>query len=403
MLQKIASYNPVRKNLLAIEHSQRDGNYHILGLELALKKGELDIVNRFIVTSIGQLSSTIKNLGKASLAITDTQILTKELSSVGTDNEILSEAFPNLNLDDFYYQILKTSTKSFVAVCRKQHIDSIIQQYQKAKIEITEISLGNLKMAALSSHIDSDEISSNSAIIKVDNGEISAMLPKGNTTENIYTIEGLTLDYTYTLPLAIALNYFLHQINTTGSIEIKNQSIANEYKESQFFKKTLQFGIGFLLISLLINFFVFNTKYKKWQELQGEIQVYTTQNESIKNQQESVDTKEAIVKSILNTGFSKSSLYIDQIIKSQPTTVILNSFVYQPISKTIRSDKPIAITKNMISVAGNSIDKADFTTWINTIESLDFVDTVTIIKYGIDKKNISSFEIMINLIHDTAK
>ncbi len=403
MLNKLISYNPIRKTLLALEHSIQGDKLLILGLEIQLKKGELDISRSFITKSIRDVVDYAKNTQKISLVITDDNILTKEVSSTDTEIEILLEAYPNLNLDDFYYQILKTNTKSFVSVCRRDYVDTIIQNYKKENILITNLSLGNLKMAALTSYIQNEEILNHTSLIQIQDKQVTAILPNTNHDQQDYTLEGLTIASSYTLPMAIVLDSFLPETKIIGNIEEKNLQLQNEYKESTFFKKTLQYGIGFLLITLLINFFVFNAKYKKWQGLQEEIQVYTTQNESIKKQQSIVGTKEAIVNSILTTGFSKSSLYADQIIQSMPTTVLLNSFTYQPTAKTIRSDKPILLKNNSISVTGNSTDKADFTAWLNAIEDLVFVDTVTIIKYGMDKKNTSGFEITINLAHDTTK
>ena len=109
------------------------------------------------------------------------------------------------------------------------------------------------------------------------------------------------------------------------------------------------------------------------------------------------------IRDSLTTGFSKSSYYIDQIIQSQPTTIILTSLSYHPIRKVIRNDKPITLDHKTIQIIGNSSDKTSFTAWLNTVESLDFVDTVTIINYGLNNKDNSIFEVAIHLIHDTEK
>ncbi len=403
MLTKLSSYNPIGKTLLALEHSEKEGNVLILGLEIQYKNDELDIAQSFITEAYGDIVEYVKTTHTTSLVITDDNVLTKEVSITGTDNEILSEGFPNLNLDDFYYQILKTPAKSFIAVCRKQYVDNILTSYKNAEINITEISLGNLKIAALLPYLGDQDILSYTSVFRVEGGSVLAIDQKDVNTQATYNIENFSVDNTHSLPLATVLNSFSNETIITGNIDEKNLQLENELKETNFFKKTLQYGIGFLLITLLINFFVFNSKYKKWQGLQEEIHVYTTQKESIQKQQAIINTKEAIVNSILTTGFSKSSFYIDQIIQSQPTTVVLTALAYQPISKTIRNDKPILLKENLISVTGNSIDKADFTAWLNTIEKLDFVDMVTIINYGVDKKNTSSFEITINLSYDTAK
>ncbi len=403
MLKSIVSYNPLGKKLLVLEHALQEDSIAILGLEARQKKGELDVVKNFISRNSTELIGTVKNLQNAKLVITGTNILTKEIQITGTDNEILSEAYPNLNLDDFYYQILKTPAKSFIAVCRKQYVASVIEHYQKEGISITDIALGNIKIAALTSFFSNSELESYSASIKIENEEIASIVSRKNDVNENYQFDDISIPNTHTLPLAMLIDSFSNQAKITGNIEEKNVELKNQYTTSQFFKKTLQYGIGFLLIALLINFFIFNSKYKTWQGLQEELQVYTTQKESIKKQKSIVDKKETIVNSIMTTGFSKSSYYIDQIIQLLPTTIILKSFTYQPVAKTIRADKAITIKKNQIFITGNSSEKESFTAWLNTVEELSFVNNVTIISYGVDKKNTSSFEVTINLTDDTAQ
>ncbi|WP_299432224.1 hypothetical protein [uncultured Aquimarina sp.] len=398
----LSSYNPIKKSFLAFEHSERENDIVILAIEVAQKKDELDVVDHFIAKSFSDLSNKVKTTTKAHLIITDNNILSKEVNATGTDQEILAEAYPNLDLDDFYYQILKTSIKSFVAVCRKQYVDTLISKYKEINILITNIDLGILKTASIVSYFQDTELLTFNTALTISNEEVFSVKPNVDVIKN-YTIDTITIPSTHTLPFACILDGVINQTAISGNTEEKNAALLHTFKESQFFKKTLQYGIGFLLISLLINFFVFNSKYKTWQGLQEEEQIYTSQKENIEKQQSIVSTKEDIVNSIITTGFSKSSYYTDQIIQSQPTTVILKLLSYQPITKTIRNDKPIKVKDNIVLVTGDSSDKTSFTTWIQKIESLDFVNQVTIINYGLGKKKTAAFEIAINLADDTKK
>ncbi len=395
------TYNSIKKSFFAFEHSEKESNPILIGIEVEQKKDELDIVQQFIADHPDQLSKHCKTSAKAHLVITDSNILSKEVHNIGTNQEILAEAYPNLDVNDFYYQILKTSSKSFVAICRKQYVDSLISTYKKATIQVTNVDLGNLKAASLAPYFKDTNVSTHSATIEINTNEISSIRPNKNNVED-YKIDTIRIPSSYTLPFACILDLVSDQTLVSGNIEDKNAQLQQVYKETSFFKKTLHYGVGFLLLSLLVNFFVFNNQYKKWQTLQEEEQVYTTQKETIKKQQSIVNTKEAIVQSIITTGFSKSSYYIDHIIQSQPETVILSSFAYQPIAKTIRSNKPIVIKENILLITGNSSDKVAFTAWIDTIENIDFVQTTTI-NYGADKKKTAAFEIAIELVHDTEK
>ena len=400
-MKSIRSYYPVKKKLLVLEHSVQDGETVILGLEAVQNRGELDVSNTFVLHNISELSAFTQKYAQARLVITDDNVLTKKVSMIGTDHEILSEAFPNLNLDDFYYQVLKTSSRSFVAVCRKQYVTSVVEHYQKEKIRITQIAFGQLSTTSLGSWFQNTGVKSYNGIVQFGKEEVISIGSKGHDTEEIYQIEDLQVSENHIAPLAFLFESVSGTSKVSGNIEEQNIELKRRYNESRFFKNTLQYGIGALLISLLINFFWFNSEYKVWQQLQEEIRVYTTQKESITKQQSIVDTKEAVVKSIMTTGFSKSSYLIDQIIQVLPSTILLESFTYQPLSRNIRTDKPIRLMNNIVNVIGNSSDKEAFTEWLRTIEDLPFVEDVTITNYGMNKKNQSSFEINIYLANET--
>ncbi len=402
MIEKLLSYQPFAKSLLAIEHSQKEDATVIYGIALAQKKGELDIIQTFTGEHVDEISEYIKTAAQANLVITDEYILSKEVTNVGADAEILAEAFPNLNLNDFYYQILRTANRSFIAVCRKQHVETLIETYQKAAITITSVCLGGLKMAALSSFADADKRYSHNTEVSYKDGEVITIGIHNATSKEHYDIEGLTFTSSYTLPLAVVLDAVLGTETITGNIDSRNSELHQHYRESRFFKNTLQFGIGFLLLALLVNFFVFNTKYKKWQGLQEELQVYTAQQEQIKSKQSDVNTKEALVQSILTTGFSKSSYSIDQMIQALPNTVLLTTYTYQPLEKPIRKGKAIDFKTGVIAITGKSTDKKQFTNWLRAMERLSFVETVTITQYGLDKKNTSDFELTIGITSDGA-
>ncbi len=401
MQNLLSTYNPFRQKLIAVEYTVKEATPVFFGLKFAKKKEEWDIDQTFTAFEIGELSEFLKETKQVHLAITDDQVLCKEVSQTDVDAVIISEAFPNLNLDDFYYQILRTSHKSFVTVCRKEYVASIITKLQTEGIKVLSVTLGGLKVSVLSKFTD-HTLQTSTLEIKFDTNEIDSIVSTDNTQEQ-YKIEGLTFSSTHTLPLAMGLYIAMGYHNISGNLDLKNQALAQGNKEKQLFKNVLQIGTGFLLITLLINFFVFNSFYKKWQNLQEELQIYTSQKEQIIQKQSLVNNKELLVQSILTTGFSKSSYYINQIIQSQPSTIVLSSLVYQPLLKPVRNKKEIEFKDKVITITGTSINKSDFTIWLRAIEALSYIDTVTIVHYGLNKRNTSDFELMLKMKSNETK
>lgn len=386
---------------LVIEHTSYQDDLMCLGLQLKQQQGELDVVDKFTTKTIPEIAQKGFSGKKTYLVLTDDQVLTKDVEINDGDQEVLSEAFPNLDLEDFYYQIQRSGNKSFVAISRKQYVDEVVEQYREQKIEITQVFLGNAVMQVLTPFFKNEEaytlqhqmIYDENALVSIVNHEQSKMH---------YELEELLLPGKYLIVFATAF-YTLTDGSSSGGLEAKNEQLQKGFKEKKLFKNLITYGIGFLFLSLLINFFVFNSTYKKVQSLQEQQQVYTSQQERIEKKQQVVKSKEEIVNSIVNTGFSKSSWYLDQIIQAQPETVLLTAFEFQPLKKTLRKGKPVIVNDNEILVSGITKDKDRFTSWVQRIEQLDFVKDVTIAHYGMEKKGNTTFEIIIKKRHDTEK
>ena len=387
----------VKKKYTAIEYTNaEEGDHVFIGSEIELKNGEITISDTFLLKENNAKPNTLKGK-EIILIINDDKILSRSVRSTESDEDSIAEAYPNLNMDDFYVEIHKTTQQSFVTVCRRSYVEEIIQTFTALDIKVKQIQLGGLNLAVLAKHIHEPVIEAYNVTAIIENNEITELKSSNSNKEAVYSIEGMYLSSAQALSFATLLNHITNEIDLTGNITEKNVSLQKEYKEKTFFKTSLQLGLGLLLLALTINFLIFNSNYKKWQSLKEELQVYTTQTQSIKKQQEIVVKKEAIVNSILNTGFSKSSWYADQIIQHLPATIELFVFNYQPLSKSIRPDKLIEVSKSTIEVSGGTIDKESFTLWLNTVEQLDFVDQVITQEYSEANANKASFSIIIKI------
>ncbi len=403
MLDKLLTYRIFAQSVFTIEHSSIDGATYIVGVEALCKRGEFEIVQNFKVSYVEALLEYVKKGTSVNLVITDDQVLKKTVATTGTAIEVLSSAYPNLDLSNFYYEVLQTSTKAFVAICRKSHIDTVIKNYKKIGIQITGFSLGNLQAGYVAAYQEEKEFRTLTASITLNGDDVSSIVANNTNTIDQYLFGDTTVASQFVLSLALVFKKMGVVVPITGNLEAKVLLLSKEFKEQQFFKNTLIGGIGLLLGVLLINFFVFSSSYSRWQQLQEQQQVYTAQKKQLETQIKKVKNKEIIVASLVNTGFSKSSWYTDQLIQMQPITVILENLSYQPIKKTPRKDKPLLVKKDIITVSGNSTVKEDFTNWLQQLEQLDFVKKVLIIKYGTLKGATAAFEIQLELIDETEK
>ena len=55
---------------------------------------------------------------------------------------IVNQAFPNIDLNNFYYEIIQLSNNPIVTLSRKESVDSILKKLQDLKVKISTFSLG---------------------------------------------------------------------------------------------------------------------------------------------------------------------------------------------------------------------------------------------------------------------
>lgn len=385
--------------LIAIEHCAFGEQTTVAGIIASLKDENIQVVNSFLVDSISKTTEFIAKNSPVSLVITSSNVLTKQVPSANAQ-EALATAFPNLNLTEFYYEVFPAQESFFVSVCRKDYLDKLFIDYEKAGLYITNFSIGNRLLQSLTEYIPTTKAYTLSSLVTLSKEHIISIEKKEADIFEEYSFEDQIINSNHLLGFASIVDSIANTATVESNTFPSTESLLTKFKEIRFFKLMLYGGITLLLGSLLINFFIFSSRYKQFQQLNEDKELYQTQGKQLEKRIEIIKRKEVIVKSIQKTGFSKSSFYTDQIIQRIPEYISLNALTFQPLVKNIRKGKPIQYSEEYMSIKGSANNKLALNNWINSIQLLDFVNNVTIMHYGNEKGNLADFEIAINLVLD---
>ncbi|SEE07163.1 hypothetical protein SAMN04487765_1295 [Tenacibaculum sp. MAR_2010_89] len=394
MLKKWLLYGT---SFCAIEHSTDKNNTDFYtGLQLSKKKKELNVTNRHQYNSINEVISFVKANKHAFLIINNQHVLSKKITVVNdSQKKLIQVAFPNIVISDFYYEIYSNDTESFISICRKEHIDYVIDLYSKNGISIVDFSLGNLALQNILPFIGNDNFNTSNAKITVENNKIT-IIEKEFVEDQTYIVNDLEVSNHELLPLGGVLSYYFDQNIEQIGLTQKTEELKKTYQQKKLFDLGLKFGFGFLFTILLINFLVFSHYTTKADQLTIDVQL----NEQTKNRlislQEKVAQKEKVVKNLQSVSQSKVSRHIDEIAQLIPNTILLTNIYYQPIKSRVKKGKTILVTKNQITVKGVSKKNEDSTHLISLLESKKWVDKVTIMSYGKQKNNME-FELLIHI------
>lgn len=381
-----------------IEHNSSNAIEVML---LKKKKKEVVIENSFSGNTIDEIVAKFPKKQHAFLIVNNDTVLSKFIESTETvQNQLLYEAFPNLKINDFYVEIVSDGNFHTIAICRKSIVDTLIETYRKKGVSIVGFSLGNVMTALVNDFIETPTYYTSNAKLTKENNHITEVSLVADIPRESYEINGLEVKNTQLLNFAGTLSYILQSQKTTSNFEDAKTKLITDFSQTRFFNQFIVFGLGFILLLLLLNFFVFNSYYEAVESMKQTAAVNSSQKESLLQLKATVDEKQKMVEDILKNSASKSSFYIDAIANSLPKTIQLAALNYQPILKRIKKDKPIPLDRDIITIAGISTDSDLFSTWIQTLEAMDWIVTVTVVNYGSQSKNTTDFSLKIRLLHD---
>jgi Tfp pilus assembly protein PilN len=377
----------------AIEHIEK-GNFTVL--QLLKKKKELQVLKKENFGNFEQVIASLKGVQHLFLVLNDEQVLSKKVATSNTDEKIiLRTAFPNIVIQDFYYEIYKDASGSFVSIARKSNVDAIISSYQKAKIFVIDFSLGNLVIKSVIPFVETKQLlSSNAQIIFEDQAIVD--IQKREVKEERYILNNLEISNSEVLSLAGIISYY-----TNNGVSVLHKQLKETFVHKRFFDVGLKAGLGFLLLLLMVNFFFYSSYRDQVGEMLGELQISQTYKNQLNALQEEINQKKRLVESVESASNTKLSKYIDELGSTTPQSILLSQIHYQPIEGVQKKEKPIAFQKKQIVVKGGSKENEDFSKWISQLEQKQWIDKITIHQYGKGKKrsSIAIFEFVIQ-IHD---
>lgn len=396
MLSKLQSYWNYGTTFCSIEIATLKGERCIFSVSSKKKNGEFKEFQFSEASSLNELSKFFSKDQHAFLTINTDKVLIKETPLTENNQKMLAQAFPGLSLTEFYYQILKTESKCFVSVCRKDYVDEILKEAERQNFNILGINLGFTLLSKLIPFLDEKEILAGKYLFYLENQAIVSF--KENLGEiNLYKIEDNEVSSNHLIVLSGLFNYISNDDDDTSNLTEGNVALKKLHIGKNFFKKGFKVGIGILLLTLLINFFLFESYYKENQQLNEEVRLLESQNEAFMAKVVSIESKERMVASILNNGGSKSSFYLNRVVESKPPSILFVQFQFQPLTKSIRPDKKIEYTHNTVLISGESSNKEIFSQWIEFLEQLEWIDKVIVVQYGWSKEDASNFKIELQL------
>lgn len=381
----------------AVEHYNRNETTQYSILILKKKKNEFIVENKKQASDLNEITKTIPKGQHLFLIINDNQVLSKLIYPELNEDKALQKGFPNIKISDFYYEITQLENATYISICRKEYIQTLVDTYKELKISIVGFSLGNNSAPQLVPYLESRNVSTSNATLAITNSLITSIDLKVQIEQKPYTINGIEVSNNYSLCLAGIITYFTNNRISLNNFKNYNTSLLKDFTQKRIFSLGLKTGIAILFISLLVNFLVFDYYNKQIDTLTQKTQINQAQKEQLLQLNKQLNSKKKLVDAIVNSTASKTSYYFDQLGSTVPTTISLISIAFQPILKKIEANKKIQVDSKTLFIKGTSSNGQNFSNWIQHLEKLEWIKSTEIINYGTGKKTKTTFELRIIL------
>jgi Tfp pilus assembly protein PilN len=382
----------------AIEHTKNlDGEEVMHAIQLRKKGKAISLETCVKINEIKKVKNLFSQQKHVVLVINNQQVLFKKVTSNFTVKEqALAIAFPTIKVSDFYFQIYKSNSETFVAICRKEYVHKLIDTYKSIGISVVDFSLHSLSSVALSSYLDAEKLHTTNSVVSFDKHAITSIVQE-KVEHQTYKINGLEVSNEYVLAFSGILAAFWTEKSTVSNFELLQEELSKEYRQKHFFSFGTKLMLGFIFTILLINFLIFNSAYKKMNQLNNELQIKASYKNTLVLLQNRVDEKVKFSKNILSLSSSRTTWVLNELGQSVPKTIQLSLLAYQPLAASIKKKKKIELNNKVLLLKGVSKDNDSFSNWISKLELNSWIEDVVVNSYGNVTDNNAEFEFLIRL------
>ncbi|MFS4493205.1 hypothetical protein [Maribacter sp. 2308TA10-17] len=369
-------------------------------LQIQRKKQELFIVQEEVFTSINDLVEVIQKGVPLFLVVNTSKVLVKILPPTTDTNQkgLVHNAFPNLDFDSFYYELVRTNKNLIISICRKEHIDKYLKELSELQLPVKHVFIGISPISNSLNYFPSGKLSLSNTDLILNEGVMENTLPHSSdevVVQKEYQINGLKVKNTYLLVFSGVLGHLLKSFNSDGNLKEVNSYLGNEFKNKRHFKLLLRSSLAFVLGLLFINFLVFNYYFEQVNTLEETLTVNKANKEQLVQLNADVKKKEERLNAVLAMANSNTSEILDELAQSLPVSILLNEIQYQPLQKPLRESKPVVLENKVLKISGKASNSNDFYNWIADLEKFLWIDRVETTDYDYSSKNISDFSIKI--------
>jgi hypothetical protein len=387
-LNKIVRFDNL--NIIGILRNGEEDTYYVLRAKKTNTKLTVNTANAF--PDLESLKKEIDNRIPLILVIDGKGILNKKID---VKNETDMSWTRNLDYSTIYHTTYSDNGLQFISFCRKNLIDETIKLFKAEGFQVIDFYIGAVTGVLLNESLKQGLLFSNECKLEFESDQLVSITTLKEPVAKNYEIGGMSVS-NYHLPLyGAGIHFYLRQksiAKNTGN-EIDLQEMV--YKKA--FNRLGAIMLVFFFLALFSSYALI--QYFNAQNAKLNLEnMYS--NRSYEMIQKLEKQKQNKIDILSETGFSSSrfiSYYAYELVETIPAGMNLSELDVFPVKKEIKGNEKVAFTSRMIVIKGAVANESEFNNWLDTLRKMKWMKNFEIISFKKDRKDISQFEINIEL------
>ncbi len=385
----IKSFKKEKYGLHICLKKDKQVDYYLLHIRQS--KNSVKILNRFSTTEFDLLKKAITERLPISIYISGNGVLIKKTTEeIETTDDLFKKLFGNIDSDKFYIHSNLQFEYKWIAIIRKEAIQPILREIHKLKVFMFGVTMiPPITVESIPLPISNDEVLFGDKTL-IFNNYLTAI----EQTTQVKEYELLNCAISSSFLPSFFISTLLkdgHQSNYFDS----EFSSEKDYKVYRAYNKIIGYSLVLLLILLSLNFTTisyYNSQITSQEESLLRSEASLKQINELKNAR---NKKRKFVETQNVQKDAHHCMYINEISKVVPNSIILNSLTISPIR--FKSNK-LSIDQNSIIIEGISYDGIGVTEFIKYIKESSWVKSIKLVSYKKNKENSNSiFQLKIDL------
>ncbi len=287
----------------------------------------------------------------------------------------LAKHIPNIEIKDYVVQQYElTDDRTFIALLRKERMESILNDLYNLKIAVTNVFLGFYGFIEIPDLFSNDKgnLIVGAHYLEIDNKRVVSV-GKSILPDSECQGEELVLKNNETVAIATAIVFFIRPLSQEDSMFSLLQNNYKELAAAKLYKIVLKYLLPAMLGLLLINILLFDHLRN---ELQAE-EITRTDKKNLTTQVERLKKEIGTEKEFgekANLGKSHAfAFYADRIAALNVAGIRFEELAVDPVKTKIRSEELIGIDRGLIVLKGTVKHAEDFSNLLVLLKNVSWI------------------------------